>query len=68
MALWARHNLRLARRGKRGHSSLYVPMRWERDTLGRRLDLTSNACLAAEVCVDVRDGVKSYTVARKAAS
>jgi len=68
MMLWTRHNIRLARRGKRGRSSLYIPMCWERDTLGRPLELPAAAIArsAAEVRVVLRDGVKAYVVAREA--
>jgi hypothetical protein len=64
MMLWTRHNLRIARKGKRGKSSLYIPMTWERDTLDRPLDLPAReiAQSAAEVRVVVRDGVKAYVV------
>lgn len=64
MALWTRHNIRVARRGKRGKSSLYIPMQWERDTLGRPLELpvAEDVCMAAEVRVVLRDGAKAYVV------
>jgi hypothetical protein len=62
MTLWTRHNIRLARKGKRGMSSLYIPMLWERDTLGRPLELPAReiARTAPEVRVVLRDGVKAY--------
>lgn len=68
MSLWTRYNIRLARNGKRGRSSLYIPMRWEHDTLGRPLELpaTNLARTAAEVRIVLRDGVKAYVVARGA--
>jgi hypothetical protein len=63
-ALWTQHNLRIARRGKRGNSSMYIPMVFERDTLGRSLTLPESelARSAAEVRVVLRDGVKVYIV------
>ena len=65
MTLWTRHNIRIARKGKRGKTSLYIPMTWERDTLGRQLELPGQdiARAAAEVRVVVRGGVKAYIVA-----
>ena len=70
MSLWTRHNIRLARKGSRGRSSLYIPMRWERDTLGRPLSLPEPAVArtAAEVRVVLRDGVKAYLVGPEALS
>jgi hypothetical protein len=69
MGLWTRHNMRLARRGKRGTSSAYIPMEWERDTLGRRLELPAPDVVrtAAEVCLELRDGAKAYVVPDKKA-
>lgn len=65
MTLWTRHNIRIALKGKRGKSSLYIPMLWERDTLGRPLDLPAPeiARTAPEVRVVLRGGVKAYIVA-----
>lgn len=65
MALWTRHNIRLAHRGKRGRSSLYIPMCWEHDALGRPLELPACplAQTATEVRIVLRDGVKAYVVA-----
>jgi len=65
MSLWTRHNIRVARRGKRGMSSLYIPMRWERDTLGRPLDLPAPEIVrtAAEVRVVLRGSTKAYLIA-----
>ena len=62
MTLWTRHNMRIARNGKRGHSSLVIPMRWERDALGRPIELPPQAVAtrAADVRVVMRDGVKVY--------
>jgi hypothetical protein len=70
MSLWTRHNIRLARRGKRGRSSLYIPMRWEHDTLGRPLELPAPALArtASEVRVVLRGGSKTYIVEREARS
>ena len=65
MTLWTRHNKRLALKGKRGKSSLYIPMVFERDTLGRPLELPAQdlARTAPEVRVVVRGGVKAYLIA-----
>jgi hypothetical protein len=65
MALWTRHNMRIARNGKRGYSSLFIPMHWERDALGRPIELPSRAVAttAADVRVVMRDGVKVYVAA-----
>jgi hypothetical protein len=65
MSLWTRHNIRIARRGKRGMSSLYIPMRWERDALGRPLDLPAPEIVrtAAEVRVVLRGSAKAYLIA-----
>ena len=65
MTLWTRHNIRIARKGKRGNSSLYIPMVFERDTLGRPLDLPERnlARTASEVRVVLRGGVKAYIIA-----
>ena len=62
MMAWTRYNLWIARRGKRGQSSLYIPVQWERDTLGRSLDLPAReiAQTASEVRVVIRNGVKVY--------
>jgi hypothetical protein len=61
---WASYNIRLARKVKRRQSNLPVPMRWERDTLGRRLELPAGeaACTAPEVRVVLRNGAKAYVV------
>jgi len=63
-ALWTAHNIRIARRGKRGKSSLFIPMVFEHDTLGRPLALpdAGDARSASEVRVVLRDGVKTYVV------
>ena len=65
MRLWTWHNIRIATRGKRGTSSRFIPMQWERDTLGRTLDLppVGEARTAPEVRVVLRDGVKAYVIA-----
>jgi hypothetical protein len=62
MTLWTRHNIRIALKGKRGKSSLYIPMVWNRDTLGRPLDLPAPeiARSAPEVRIVLRAGVKAY--------
>ena len=62
MMAWTRYNLWIARRGKRGQSSLYIPMQWERDSLGRPLDLPACEIVhtASEVRVVIRNGVKAY--------
>jgi hypothetical protein len=62
--LWTQHNLRIARRGKRGKSSLFIPMIFEHDTLGRPLALPELdiSRTAPEVRVVLRDGVKTYVV------
>jgi hypothetical protein len=67
MSLWTRHNIRIARKGKRGHSSLYIPMRWERDALGRPIELPALgvARTAPDVRVVLRNGVKTYVVERE---
>ena len=64
MSLWTRHNIRIARKGKRGTSSLYIPMQWERDTLGRPLELPASdiARTAPELRVVMQGGVKTYVV------
>jgi hypothetical protein len=64
MWLWTWHNIRIAKRGKRGTSSRFIPMQWERDTLGRPLELppVGEARTAPEVRVVLRDGVKAYVV------
>ena len=62
--LWTWHNIRIARRGKRGRSSRFIPMQWERDTLGRPLEMppVGHARTAPEVRVLLRDGVKAYVI------
>lgn len=62
--LWTRHNIRLAKNGKRGMSSLYIPMTWERDTLGRPLQLPDSSAdrSASEVRVVMKGGTKAYVV------
>ena len=69
MSLWTRHNLRIARKGKRGRSSLFIPMRWEHDALGRPIELPALgvARAAPDVRIVVRNGVKTYVVASERA-
>lgn len=64
MTLWTRHNIRIAKKGKRGRSSLFIPMQWERDTLGRPLDLPMGdaARIAPEVRVVLNGNTKAYVV------
>ena len=64
MSVWTRYNMWVARRGMRGRSSRYIPMQWERDTLGRTLHLPEGglAHSAAELQIVLRDGTKSYVV------
>ena len=65
MAAWTSYNKRLARKApRRRHSNRHIPIRWERDTLGRRLELPAGelACTAPEVRVVLNDGVKAYIV------
>jgi len=61
---WTSYNIRIAKNGKRGQSSMYIPMQWERDTLGRPLELpvAEVAHTAPEVRVVLRDGAKAYVV------
>jgi hypothetical protein len=63
-ALWTWHNVRVARNGKRGMASRYIPMVWERDTLGRPLQLPQAdlARTASEVRVVMKGGAKAYVV------
>jgi len=63
--LWTRHNIRIAKNGKRGRSSLYIPMRWEHDTLGRPLALppADSVRTASEVRIELQGGAKAYIVA-----
>lgn len=62
MALWTRYNMRIARNGKRGRSSLFIPMSWERDALGRPIELPPRAIAttAPDLRVVMRGGVKVY--------
>lgn len=64
MSVWTWHNIRIARNGKRGRSSMFIPMQWERDTLGRSLVLPAEdgARAAAEVRVVLKNNVKTYVV------
>jgi len=63
-SLWTHHNMRIARRGKRGLSSMYIPVTWERDTLGRPLELPPMAIArtAREVRVVMNGNAKAYVV------
>jgi len=63
-ALWTQHNIRIARRGKRGKSSLYLPMVFAQDTLGRPLSFATDddTRSASEVRVVLRGGQKVYIV------
>ena len=62
MSLWTRHNIRIARNGKRGNSSLFIPMQWKCDVLGRPIQLPPRTVLttAADIRVVMRDGEKVY--------
>jgi hypothetical protein len=62
MLAWTSYNIRLARKATRRQSNRPVVIRWERDTLGRRLELPAGgvACTAPEVRVVLKDGVKAY--------
>ena len=64
MTLWTRHNIRIAKKGKRGHSSRFIPMHWDRDTLGRRLAFpdAEGARTAGEVRVVLEGNTKRYVV------
>jgi len=59
---WTSYNIRLARKAKRRQSNRPVVLRWERDTLGRRLELPAGelAYAAPEVRIELKDGVKAY--------
>ena len=61
---WTRYNIRLARKAPRRNSNREVVIHWERDTLGRRLELPPEgiACTTPEVRVVLKDGVKAYVV------
>ena len=63
MVAWTSYNKRLARKApRRRHANRHVTIHWERDTLGRPLDLPAAelACTAPEVRVVLQDGVKAY--------
>ena len=64
MVAWTTYNIRLARRVQRRQGNLDVPIHWERDTLGRRLELPVGeaASMAPEVRVVLRNGAKAYLV------
>jgi hypothetical protein len=64
MSLWTRHNIRIAKRGKRGRASVFIPMEWTRDTLGRPIELPAAdlARMAPEVRVLLTGNTKSYVV------
>lgn len=60
--IWVQHNLRIARAGKRGRASLYRPLHFSQDFLGRPLEMPPPAELdrSAHVIVDIVDGLKRY--------
>lgn len=62
MTLWTRHNMRIARNGRRGNSSLFIAMHWKCDVLGRPVEMPARPVLttASDVRVVMRDGVKVY--------
>ena len=63
MMAWTSYNKRLARRAtRRRQSNRDIRIRWERDTLGRPLELPAGelACTAQEVRVVLHDGAKAY--------
>ena len=63
MVAWTSYNKRLAKKAtRRRHSNRYIPIRLERDTLGRRLELPAGELVytAPEVRVVLKDGVKAY--------
>lgn len=63
MMAWTSYNIRLAKKAtRRRQSNRHIPIRWERDTLGRLLELPVGelAHTAPEVRVVLRDGVKAY--------
>ena len=62
MLTWTSYNIRLARKATRRQSNRPVTIRWEHDTLGRRLELPAAdvAGTAPEVRVVLKDGVKAY--------
>ena len=64
MWAWTRHNIRIAKNGKRGRSSLFIPMEWKHDTLGRPLALPDGhaARSAPEVRVVLEGTTKAYVV------
>jgi hypothetical protein len=64
MWIWTRHNIRIAKKGKRGRSSLFIPMEWKHDTLGRPMTLPGAdvARSAPEVRVVLTGNTKSYVV------
>jgi len=64
MSLWTRHNIRIAKNGKRGRSSLFIPMDWKHDTLGRPLAIPVDdaARTAPEVRVVLTGNTKAYVV------
>jgi hypothetical protein len=64
MTLWTRHNIRIAKKGKRGRSSLFIPMEWRHDTLGRPLALPSTdaARTAPEVRLVLEGTTKTYVI------
>ena len=70
MALWTRHNMRIAAKGKRGNSSLFIAMQWKCDVLGRPISIPPRPVLttAADIKIIMRDGVKVYVASSEAKS
>ena len=60
--LWVRHNVKVARQGKRGRVTAYLPPRIDRDRLGRRLWLPPRReVLEARVLrLEVDENSKAY--------
>jgi hypothetical protein len=60
--LWIRHNVKVARRGKRGRVTAYLPPQIDRDRLGRRLLLPPRReLLEAQVLrLEVDENGKAY--------
>ena len=70
MSLWTRHNMRIARDGKRGNSSLFIAMQWKCDVLGRPVEMPPRPVLttASDIRVVMRDGVKVYVASSQVKS
>jgi hypothetical protein len=60
--LWVKHNVKVARQGKRGRVTAYLPPRIDRDRLGRRLWLPPRReLLEAQVLrLEVDENSKAY--------